>query len=320
MKPLVLLTGASGFVGSHVAAAFVQAGYALRCGLRPSSSRRWLAGLDFETVLLDLQNLNSVARACEGVDLVVHAAGVTRAKDEATFYRVNTEGTLNLAGAAQRKGVSRFIFVSSLEARGPDGSRGPDSPYGQSKLAAESGLRALADGPPSDILEVVVLRPAGVYGPRDTDLLPLFKLAQVGFLPAPAGNGVLQPVHAFDVATAVLAAAARPARFGPFPIAEPRSYTWPEVGQGLEAALGRKVKTVKVPAGVFLAAGYGLETVAKLLGRAPQIDARRARALAVHTYTCDVAETQREFAWQPQYPLDKGLAQTARWYELEGWL
>ena len=316
MKPRVLLTGASGFVGSHVAHSLVEAGYALRCGLRLTSSRRWLEGLDFETVPLDLQDLGGLERACDRVDLVVHAAGITRAKDDASFFRVNTEGTLNLARAAQRAGVSRFVFVSSLEARGPDGSSGPDSPYGRSKLDAETGLRDLNN----DRFEVIVLRPAGVYGPRDTDLLPLFKLAKLGYLPAPAGGGVLQPVHAHDVAGAVIAAAARAARFGPFPVAEPRSYTWPEVGQGLEAALGRKVRTVKVPPAVFLAAGYGLESVAKLLGRTPQLDSRRARSLAVHTYTCDVSETQRALAWQPRYPLSAGLAQTARWYEQKSWL
>ena len=316
MKPRVLLTGASGFVGSHVAEKLVAAGYALRCGLRLSSSRRWLDGLNYETVLLDLQNRGGLERACENVDLVVHAAGVTRAKDEATFFRVNTEGTLNLAHAAQRQGVSRFVFVSSLEAHGPDGAGGPDSSYGHSKLDAETGLRDMNGA----TLEVVVLRPAGVYGPRDTDLLPLFKLAKLGFLPAPATGGVLQPVHAHDVAGAVLAAATRSAAFGPFPVAEPRSYTWPEVGQGLAAALGRSVTTLKVPAAVFLAAGYGLESVAKLLDQTPQLDSRRARALAVHTYTCDVAATQREFGWQPDYPLYEGLAQTARWYERQGWL
>ncbi len=315
MNPRVLLTGASGFVGSHVAHGLVEAGYALRCGLRPTSPRRWLGDLRFEAVPLDLQDPASLERACDHVDLIVHAAGITRAKDEASFFRVNTEGTLNLARAAQRTGVSRFVFVSSLEARGPDGSSGPDSPYGRSKLDAETGLRAFGEG-----LEVVVLRPAGVYGPRDTDLLPLFKLAKLGFLPAPATGGVLQPVHAADVAGAVLAAASRAARFGPFPVAEPHSYTWPEVGQGLAAALGREVKTLQVPAAVFLAAGYGLESVAKLLGRTPQLDSRRARALAVHTYTCDVSETQRALAWQPQYPLQAGLAQTARWYEQTGWL
>lgn len=315
MKPRVLLTGATGFVGSHVAAALLGAGYALRCGLRLTSNRRWLDGLDYEAVLLNLQDVKGLERACDNVDLVVHAAGVTRAKDEATFYRVNTEGTLNLAQAARRGGVSRFVFVSSLEARGPDGSSGPDSPYGRSKLAAETGLRNLEEGP-----EVVVLRPAGVYGPRDTDLLPLFKLAKLGLLPAPAGGGVLQPVHALDVAGAVLAAASRPAHFEPFPVAEPNSYTWPEVGRELEAALGRKVRTVQVPAAVFLAAGYGLEKAAKLLGLAPQLDSRRARALAVHTYTCDVSKTRSELAWQPRYSLTEGLAQTARWYESEGWL
>ena len=319
MPDRVLLTGATGFVGSHIAGAFVEAGYEVLCGVRASSDMRWISDLPIERVSLDLKGgAEGLPRAVENADLVVHAAGITRARRVEDYHSVNAEGTRRLAVAAFEAGVRRFVLISSLAARGPDDPTKddhPESAYGRSKLEAEAYLRSLGGR-----MEAVVLRPAAVYGPRDTDLLPLFKMANRGWLPLPSGANLLQPVYATDVARAALAAVREPLGFGPFPVAENRLYTWKEVIAGLEKALGRTVRTVRLPAAAFTLAGRAAEWAARPFSAVPVFDERRGRDLAVHTWTCDISATEKALGWRAEVALSEGLERSARWYGQAGWL
>ncbi len=311
----VLLTGATGFLGSHIAEVLVQQGLSLRCTLRQTSSLKWLAHLDTENRIVDFSDEPSLQKACEGIDVIVHNAGLTRARDELEFFEVNTYSTERLAQAAIRAGVSRFIYISSLEARGPDGFTTAVSAYGKSKLAAEQLLRSL-----SGDIEVVLLRPAGVYGPRDTDLLSLFRLANYGFLPVPATRARLQPVHGRDVAEAVWASIRSRAVPGPFAISAPQTYSWQEMAQLIETSLNRRLSVIHIPKEIFLGVAYTSEVVAKLLKQAPKLDRRRAKSLAYYSYTCDTTAFRDAFDWQAGITLADGLRETAVWYKKQGWL
>ena len=312
----VLVTGATGFVGSHIARALVEAGYEVRCGVRASSSTRWISNLPVERVELDMTGRAEVfSPAVENVDIVVHAAGITRARQTEDYYSINAGGTGRLADAALGAGVRRFVLISSLAARGPDGHTSPASAYGRSKLEGEAHLLSVGGR-----MEAVVLRPAAVYGPRDTDLLPLFKMARRGWLPVPSGANLLQPVYATDVARAALAAAREPVGFGPFPVAENRRYTWKDVVASLEKVLGRRVRTVRLPAATFTLAGRAAEWAARPFSAVPVFDERRTRDLAVHTWTCDVSGTEGALGWRAEVPLFEGLERAARWYGQSGWL
>jgi nucleoside-diphosphate-sugar epimerase len=321
MSDRVLVTGATGFVGSHIARAFVEAGYEVRCGVRASSSRRWISDLPVELTPLDMTGrAEEFSRAVENADLIVHAAGITRAWREQDYHSVNAEGTRRLASAAIEAGVRRFVLISSLAARGPDdmtkdGRDHPESAYGLSKLEAEARLRGL-----DEQMETVALRPAAVYGPRDTDLLPLFKMAQRGWLALPSGTNLLQPVYAEDVASAALAAARKTAGFGPFPVAEAARYTWEEVVVGLEKALGRTVRAVRLRAVAFTLAGRAAELAARPFSAVPVFDERRGRDLAARTWTCETFTTERALGWRAEVSLFEGLERTARWYGQAGWL
>lgn len=318
MKGRVLLTGATGFVGSHVAEGLRDAGAELRCTVRPSSDRRWIRELGVETVEADLRDPGALGRALEGIRTVVHVAGVTRAPGPDLYELVNVEGTARLARAAGGAGVERFVFVSSLAARGPDGADGPVSAYGRSKRAAEE--RLLDPDVPSPP-EKVVLRPGGVYGPRDTDLLPLFRVARSGWLPVPTRARRLQPVYASDVASAVRAAAdGSPPGVGPWPVVERESHPWEEVASALGDALGRTVRPVPVPSLALVAAGTLSEAVGRLTGTTPRLDSRRARDLARHGWTADPSPSEEALGWRARVALPDGLRRTAEWYRERGWL
>lgn len=319
MSSLVFLTGATGFVGSHVAEALGRAGFRVRCAIRATSDTRWLAGQDVETVKIDLLSRQQLRDAMRDVEHVVHAAGLTRARRETEYFAVNATVTEIVAGEAAAAGVRRFVLVSSLAARGPDGSRGPASAYGASKLEAERRLAAVAES--ANSLQPRVLRPGGVYGPRDTDLLPLFKLAATGFVPVPGVVGRLQPVYASDVAAAVLRALGETAvDQGPFALGGPEVHSWEEIADALGAAVGRNVRPVRVPVALFLAAGTVGELAAMLLRRAPDLDRRRARDLTRLDWTCELEPVEQQLGWRPSVSLHEGLAESAAWYRKMGWL
>ncbi|MDT8435730.1 MAG: NAD(P)-dependent oxidoreductase [Gemmatimonadota bacterium] len=314
----VLLTGGTGFLGSHVAEALCRAGLRVRCTVRATSDTSRLSGLPVEVVETDLRSADSLGEALQGARLVVHAAGVTRARREADYFAVNAEGTERIAARAAAGGVERFVFVSSLAARGPDGARGPVSPYGASKREAE---RRLADAVAGSELTTRVLRPGGIYGPREKDLLPLFRLARLGILVAPPGAGRLQPVHVSDVAAAILRAIDAPGEDpGPLAVAGPAIVGWRDVASALAAAVGGRVRLLRLPGGVFRAAGAVAEAAAVATGRTPTFDRRQANDLTRLAWTCDLEPAERHLGWTPHVGLRDGIVETAEWYREAGWL
>lgn len=313
----VLLTGGTGFLGSHLAEGLVAAGHEVTCSVRRTSDTRHLEALGVRTTLLDLgsEDPGRAAAAIEGTELLVHCGGLTRARSEAQFMAVNAGGTERLVRAAVEAGVTRTVFISSLAARGPDHANGPTNPYGRSKAAAERHLETLADR-----MESVILRPGGVYGPRDSDLLPLFRVAAKGWIPIPRTENPLQPVFVEDVVSATIRALDVPLPGGPLAIAHPSRHAWPVLAGALAAAVGREARIVRVPPGLFWATGLLSEAGALFTRRAPAMDRRRARDMSVNRWTCDITTTRAALGWEPLVDVPEGLARTAAWYRDEGWL
>lgn len=317
----ILLTGGTGFLGSHVAELLVEAGHDVRATIRSTSDTRWLDPLPIETVVADLEDPDRLAAALDGISDVMHVGGVTIASDPAVFERVNAAGTASLAAAAGRAGVERFVLISSLAARGPDGADGPVSPYGRSKRGGEARLGELVaagEAPPA----IRVLRPGGIYGPRDSDMLALFRMAARGLLVLPSIEGRLQPVYVRDVARAALRAleTADSTDAGPLPVVDDQVYAWSDVGEALAAAFDRNTRIVRLPPTVFLTAGAAAELAAKLTGGSPAFDRRRARDLTRRTFTSSIEETRRALGWAPETRLREGMAETVQWYREHGWL
>lgn len=324
----VLLTGATGFLGSHVADALVAEGWSVRCTVRKTSNLRWIESLPVDRVTADVRSPEELAAALEGVDVVVHSAGLTRAKSDVEYQRVNAEGTQVLALEAVDAGVRRFVLVSSLAARGPDrraSDRGPagdrpTSAYGESKLAGERRLfQVLSEQ--TGTMQGLILRPGGIYGPRDEDSLNLFKVAKTGMMPVPTSQGRLQPAYVKDVAEAVIRAVARPdVGLKPIPIVGPEIVTWAAMGEALGAAVGKPVRLVKIPGPVWQVGGAVSEAAARLIGLPPQFDRRTADDLSRLDWTADPREAESALGWRATTHVREAMEETGRWYREHGWL
>ncbi|MFW5946918.1 MAG: NAD-dependent epimerase/dehydratase family protein [Gemmatimonadota bacterium] len=317
-----LITGATGFVGSHLVEALAARGVRARALVRTSSDTRHLDPCGVGKVVGSLDDAASLRRAVAGAGTVLHLAAATRALHPATFDRVNAGGTAKLADALEAEGgCQRVVFLSSMAAVGPSRGRpvAPDdeprplTAYGRSKLAAERVLEGRS-------LDVAILRAPAVYGPGDRDLLPFFRLARLGLLPrvGPAERRV-QLVYVKDLAAAIVAAAGARGVVGTYHVAEPRAYTWSGVLERMAGAVGRSGIRVPVPAPVLRGAAAVSEGWARLSRRPVIFDRDKAREI-LSEWLCDTESTRRELGFETSVPLAEGLEETASWYRTYGWL
>ncbi len=322
----VLLTGASGFIGGHTARALVAAEHDVRALVRPTSDRAGLVDLPIERAVGDLSGAG-LAAACRDREAVIHVAGLTKARDEAEYQRINCEGTAQLASAAASAGVRRFLYVSSLAAHGPVSTEQyrdpgepcrPVSPYGRSKAAGEAAALALRDQ-----MAVQVLRPSVVYGPGDRGLLPFFRMARLRLIPVIGrGENRISFIYATDLVEGITALLAHEPDGSPyFHIADAEGpYTWRQLVGALSVAVGRSVAVVPAPALGFSAAAVLMEGVAKVVRRPALLDRGKVAEMKQRAWACDSAALTATTGWTPRTPLAAGLRDTVEWYRQHGWL
>lgn len=325
----VLVTGGSGFLGSHVAEQLSNDGHHVVALVRKSSNRKFLSTLkNVELAEGAVEDKAAVDKAMKGVDAVVHSAGVVKAKNEAEFRATNTQGTINLLEAAleHAPNLKRFVHVSSLEACGPslDGNpvplnqEHPVTAYGRSKLAAEKEVLSRKDK-----LPVVILRPAAIYGPRDVEILEAFKAASKRQYPV-IGNGAMLGCYTYgpDCARACIRAIEADIPSGniyfvddgePLPMAR-------AMGEILPEALGTSaIVKVGVPLSVLRLASLGVEAYGKMRGKAVMLTREKAAMLS-HHWVCESEKTRKDLDWKPEVTFREGTRLTARWYREQGWL
>ena len=322
MKALV--TGATGFVGSHLAEALRQRGDDVTALARSSRKAEPLIAQGVSVIPGDLHDRAALQRAVEGQNVVYHVAGLVAARNEAEFLRANGGGTENVVAAMERAGVSRLILVSSLAAAGPaprgaplsgDEPARPVTAYGRSKLAAEQIVRR-------SNLSWSIVRPPIVYGPRDREILKVFRLARFRIAPV-FGDGAqeLVAVHAEDLAAALIAAASSPATTGrTYTACHPEVFTSAQFGVAVASAMGRSVTTLRIPQPVGRAVLSLTEAAAKLAGQSTILTTDKANEFFQPAWTGDPRPLTRDTGWRAGYDLKSGLAHTYRWYREAGWL
>jgi dihydroflavonol-4-reductase len=320
----VALTGATGFVGSHLAEALLAGGHQLTCLVRAPGRARDLQARGCTLVEGGLEDEDALRRLVEGADVLHHVAGVIAARSPQEFERVNRAGTFALARLAREAGVRRLVYVSSLAVSGPtvpgrpleEADRDqPVTPYGRSKQAGEQAVRAAG-------IPFTIVRPPAVYGPRDRELLRVFQMARRGIAPLLGdGSQELSFVHAADLAGALVAAGESAATLGrTYHAAHPETLTQRAFVQAVGAALGRPVRTVPLPGLVVRGALWSSGLVSRLLGRATVLSADKAEELLAPAWTCSSEALARDAGWRAEIPLQRGLPETAEWYRNAGWL
>lgn len=320
MSRRVIVTGATGFIGRHVARHLASRGDDVHAVVRPESTQTAPTGV--ATVWAPLEP-SALAAAFRGADVVVHLAGVTNAVRLRTYTDVNVEGARAVATAA-RQADARLIHISSLAAAGPapagaprheDDSPDPITPYGRSKLAGE-GVVASTSG-----LRWTILRPAVVYGPGDRALLPVFRLAERGVLPLVGRPGAAYTfVHVSDVVRAIDAAIDRRRDGETFFVGHPLPATAAELLEHIRRVVDRRALVIRVPQPVVRAAAVLSDLVGRIAGRSVPLNRSRFAELSAEGFVCRVDRLHERLGVAAAIDLADGLAETAAWYRDAGWL
>src|SRR5215216_2385237 len=322
MKALV--TGATGFVGSHLVEALLRSGAEVTALARSPKKAAVLKTAGVRIIAGDLHTKAALEQAVQDQQVIYHVAGAVAARDEAEFLWANREGTRSIVAAAEQMASPRFVLVSSLAAGGPaqrglplDGSEAPRpvTAYGRSKLEAERVVRGSR-------LPWSILRPSIVYGPRDREVLKLFRIARLGIAPV-FGDGLqeLSAVHAADLATALVAVGQTGRTTGrTYNVCHPDVFTSSEFSRAIAAAMGRSVSTLRIPAILARPLLLLTETSARLIGQPTILTTDKANEFFQPAWTGNPTPLIQDCGWHPVHNLHTGLADTYHWYRKAGWL
>ena len=324
----VLLTGATGFIGSHILESLRSRGLATAILLRPTSSKRFIQR-HLPEVELRFGSLNepaSLQAAMAGITHVIHCAGCTKAQRISEFHQTNEIGTRNVVAAAntQVTSMQRFVHISSLAAVGPaipdKPARESDTPrpvsaYGKSKLAAELEVRNHCRAP------FVILRPPAVYGPGDVEFLRLFKAVKNHLLPKIGRRQALSMVFVRDLAEAVVPCLEHPAAAGKtFFVANREIVSAQMIADEIAAQMHAWTVPLPLPAACFWALCLAQEFRTRLTGKANILSMQKWAEFRAVGWVCDPALLRQELGYECATPLKAGIAASLNWYREQRWL
>lgn len=326
----VLITGATGFVGSHVADAMLQRGHEVHYVARATSNHQWMKNKPVRCIDGSLSSADSLKAAVEGTDIVIHVAGLTAAKSEAEFMRGNRDATQNVLDAIRRYAPSlqRYVHVSSLAVSGPaideshpiteDMEMRPITAYGRTKKAAEEVVRtAMADMP------ITIVRPPAVYGQRDTAILTYFQSINRGIMPLIGfDEKKVSLVHVRDLARGIATAAEAHAAIGQtYNISSDRFYTWREIGTVAGAMLGkRRLLPIHLPHPIVMSIAGMSGFFGKLSSKPPVLDYEKGIDMIQRYWICSTDKARAELGHYQEVTLEEGIRETVNWYQDIGWL
>lgn len=329
----VLITGASGFLGYHLIMEARHRGFHVDAGVRPQSNINHLPseGITFIDIPYDSEKELLAIMESGGYDYVIHAAALTRAKNKATYRKVNVDFAWRIANATAKVGsASRFVFVSSLAAIGPlpyhedtliteNTPPNPVTEYGKSKLMAESLLRDVKG------LPLAIVRPTAVYGPRDKDLLVVFSMLLQG-IDVYIGRKPqrLSFIHAADLASLILSIAiSKTVNDTDCPIyhaADGHVYSRYDIADTLQTKVVKKPWRIHLPVGMVNAVSAGMAMAYSCSSSVPLLYPERLRELTGANWACDIEKITSELGFAPTYNLHDGLVQTFDWYWENRWI
>lgn len=343
----ILVTGASGFIGSTLVHQLGQLSQEFNAGARPevlallrsTSSLEHLKGAQYGRVEGSVTDASALARALEGVDVVFHLAGVTAARTRDDYFKNNALGTRLLAEAAAqakesgRAPLSKFIYVSSLAAGGPAESLNPkneshpDRPvsfYGESKQAGELELLKFKDR-----FEISIVRPPVVYGPKDRGVFLFIQTVARNLMPllgakSPDGHKYYSTIHSEDLVRGLIALWAAPkgsiVSGDVFYLADDHYVTQRQLLETIAQALGKRPVSFTVPQFAIRAAANSMDWFGRLTGKATALNKDKVNELLPDYWICSNEKAKRAFGFEPRYDLATGMRQAVEWYRRNGWI
>ena len=323
MGKVAFVTGATGFVGSHLAEALLQRGYSeVRCLVR--AEPKWLTGLDVIQIHGTLSDSTLIAQALEDVQYVYHLGAMTRARTWHELYAANVTSTMDLITAIRNVSteVIKICIASSLAVVGYANSIMADestpcepvSRYGRSKLAMEQALAGIN-------LPMVLIRPPVVYGPRDRDLLTFFSAVNRGICVVPRGDPGLSLVHVKDLVRGIIESTESPRTTGKtYYVGSSEVVTWEALRNASEAALGKQSTMIRLPRSLIMPLGVISEFAGKLTNTYPPLNREKAREILHATKQCSSKKVEQDCGYSSRVSLEQGVQETIEWYRAQGWL
>lgn len=326
MKALV--TGATGFIGSHLVEALVERRIQVRCLVRNKRHLGWIKDCPVEFVIGDCREKNSLRQGVKDVDQVFHLAGATTAVKEETYFEVNALGTENLLQVCieNHTPLNKFIYLSSQAAAGPCRSGGekkesdacePVSPYGKSKLLGEE--LALSH---SHELPLLILRPCAVYGPRDKGFYALLKCLSKGIKPCLSGNDQhISLCYVQDLVRAILSAAESPMQNGEiFFLSDGQNYRMEEIGNIFAQAMGISALRLRLPKQMLFGMAFFAECFSKVSGKPSILSRGKVEEMIRKNWLCDITKARALLDFEPRISLARGAELAVAWYKKQNWL
>ena len=328
----ILITGASGFIGSFIVEEALRQGMETWAAVRKSSSRQYLQDQRIHFIELNLSSEEDLKKQLTGhsFDYIVHAAGVTKCLHQEDFFRINTEGTKHLVRAliALQMPIKRFVDISSLSVYGPvrehqpyeeireSDTPQPNTAYGKSKLEAEHFLDTLHDFP------YVVLRPTGVYGPRERDYFMMAKSIRqhidfaVGFQ-----QQDLTFVYVLDVVQAIFLALEKGKTGRKYFLSDGQVYSSRAFSDLIRQELGNPwLLRIKAPIWLLRIITFCGEYIGRMTGQITALNNDKYHIMRQRNWRCDIQPAKDELGYQPHYDLKQGVALAVKWYQENGWL
>jgi dihydroflavonol-4-reductase len=327
-RKTAVVTGANGFVGSHLVDLLLENNYIVRCITRKNSDLKWLHSKNIEFFNSGLMDKDGLRKAFQGADYIYHVAGVVKSKKPEGYYLGNVETTRVLLETAVefKNTIKKFLIVSSQTAAGPslNGNAiteeepcNPITTYGRSKLAEEELAKSFMN-----VLPITICRAPAVFGERDTEIFIFFNTFSKGLMTTIGfDQKKISLIHVRDLVKGFILAAESDKSSGQtYFISSEKYYSWDEIGDITSKVLGKKPLKIRVPHSIVYTIAAIAQFVSMFSNKPATLNIEKARDLTRHAWICNTSKAIRDLNYHQCIPIEEGIKMTCEWYKKQGWI